>query len=137
MKNRYGGTYVFGYLRLRTRSVERAFFVYIQPRRWNVYVSVVHVQRISNSRPSANFQCTIGAFNSNFRIRQNVHFSKHNLKSPQQLGISFIDCRISFVRIVDFFYILYFFLKNCKFVASTLPIFHSLSSNTYPLEPIL
>ncbi len=116
--------------------MERAFFAYMRPRRWNMHVPVVHVQRISNSRPPANFQCTTGTFNSNFRIRRNVHFSRHNLRPPQQLGISFIDCGISFVRIVDFFCILYRSLKNCKFAASTLLILHYLSFNIYPLKPI-
>ena len=131
------GICIFGCLHLQIRSVEHTFFVYIRPYRWNVYIPVVNVQRISNSRSSANFQCTTGVFNFNFRIRRNVHFSRYNLKPLQQLGISFINCRISFVRIVDFFYILYLFLKNYKFLASTLPIFHYLFFNIYPLKPIL
>src|SRR6266699_3421250 len=100
-------------------------FAYVRPHRWNVHVPVVHMQRISNSRPPANFQCITGAFNSNFRIRRNAHLSRHNLRPPQQLDISFVDCRISFVRIVDFFYILYLSLKNykvCGFDSTYLPI---------------
>ncbi len=156
IEKRCGGTCVFGCLHLQTCSVERAFFAYVWLRRWNVYVPVVHMQRISNSRPPANFQCTTGAFNSNFRIRRNMHFSRYNLKPPQQLGISFIDCGISFVRIVDFFYILCRSLKNYKVYGFDLtyllllilqylsfkiyplePILQNLSSRTYPLEPIL
>jgi len=107
-----------------------------------VHVPVVHVQRISNSRPPANFQCTTGAFNSNFRIRRNVHFSKHNLRPPQQLGISFVDCGISFARIADFFCILYRSLKNYKVCGfdptyPPLPILQYLFFKTYLLEPIL
>ncbi len=128
IEKRRGGTCVFGCLRLRTRSVERAFFAYVRPHRWNMHVPVVHVQRISNSRSPANFQCTTGAFNSNFRIRRNVHFSRHNLRPLQQLGISFVDCGISFARIADFFCILYRSLKNYK-VYSLDP--------TYPPLPIL
>ncbi len=121
--------------------MEHAFFVYIRPHQWNVHVPVVHIQRISNSQPPANFQCTTGAFNSNFRIRRNIHFSRHDLKPLQQLVISFINCRIKFVRIADFFYILYRSLKNCK-VCSFDPtyllllILHYLSSKTYLLELI-
>src|SRR6266699_6556436 len=134
--------YVFGCLRLRIRLVECAFFVYVRLYWWNVYVPVVYVQRISNSRSSANFQCTTDAFNSNFRIRRNMHFSKHNLRPLQQLGISFTDCKISFVRIDDFFCILYRSLKNyqvCGFdpIYPLLPILQYLSSKTYPPEPIL
>ncbi len=141
IEKRCGGTCVFSCLNLRTRAVKRAFFAYMRPHRWNVHVSVVHMQRISNSRPPANFQCTTDAFNSNFRIRRNVHFSRHDLRPPQQLGISFVNCGISFVRIVDFFYILYRFLKNCKVCGfgstyPSLPIFYYLSSKTYPLELI-
>ncbi len=87
------------------------------------------------------------AFNSNFRIRRNVHFSRHDLRPLQQLGISFIDCGISFVRIADFFYILYRSLKKLQslrlrpYLSSTtyppLPILHYLSSTTYPPLPIL
>ncbi len=107
-----------------------------------VHIPVVHIQGISNSRPPANFQCTIGAFNSNFRIRRNIHFLRFNFKPLQQLDISFIDCEISFVRIVDFFCILYRFLKNCKVcsfdsIYLPLPILHYLSFKTYPPEPIL
>ncbi len=136
-EKRCGGTYVFNCLHLRTRSVERAFFAYMRPHRWNIYVPVVHIQRISNSRPPANFQCTTSAFNSNFRIRRNAHLSKYNLRPLQQLDISFVDCGIGFIRIVDFFCILYLFLKNCKFAASTLSILYYLSFNTYPSKPIL
>ncbi len=141
-EKRCGGTCVFGCLHLQTRSVERAFFAYIRPRRWNVHVPVVHVQRISNSRPQANFQCTTDVFNSNFRIRWNIHFSRYNFRPLQQLGISFVDCGISFARIADFFYILYCSLKNYKvysFDPTYLPlsIFQYLSFKTYPPEPIL
>src|SRR6266699_2668072 len=97
IEKRCGGTCVFGCLCLRTRSVERAFFAYVRPHRWNVHVPVVHMQRISNSRPPANFQCTTSAFNFNFLIRRNVYFSKYNFRLPQQLGISFVDCGISFI----------------------------------------
>src|SRR6266699_2561415 len=128
----FSAAYVCGPVRWNVR-----FFAYVPPRRWNVHVPVVHVQRISNSRPPANFQCTTAVFNSNFRIRRNVHFSRHNLRPPQQLCISFVDCGISFARIADFFYILCRSLKITKFAASTLPILHYRSSNTYPPEPIL
>src|SRR6266699_2606377 len=87
--------------------------------------------------PQPIFSVPRGAFNFNFRIRRNAYFSRHNFRPPQQLGISFIDCGISFARIADFFYILYLSLKNCKFTASTLSILHYLSSKTYPPEPIL
>ncbi len=142
IEKRCGGTCVFGCLRLQTRSVERTFFAYIRPRRWNVHVPVVHMQRISNFRPPANFQYTTNAFNSNFRIRWNIHFSKHNLKPLQQLRISVIDCGISFVRIVNFFYILYCSLKKLQIYSFNptyppLPILQYLSSKTYPPEPIL
>ncbi len=142
IEKRCGGTCVFGCLRLRTRSVKRAFFAYVRPCRWNVHVPVVHMQRISNSRPPANFQCTTGIFNSNFRIRRNMHFSRHNLRPLQQLGISFVDYGISFAWIADFFYILYRSLKNYKVCSfdSTYPplsILQYLSSKIYPLEPIL
>ncbi len=141
IEKRCGGIYVFGCLHLRIRSMEHTFFVYMRPCRWNVYVLVVHMQRISNSRPPTNFQCITDAFNSNFRIRRNVHFSKHNLRPPQQLGISFVDCGISFTRIADFFYILYRSLKNYKvcgfdFTYLLLPIFQYLSSKTYSLKLI-
>src|SRR6266699_591157 len=121
--------------------MKRAFFVYIRSYRWNVYVPVVYMQRISNSRPPANFQYTAGTFNSNFRIRRNVHFSRYNLRLSQQLGISFIDCGISFVRIADFFYILYRSLKNCQVYSfdptyPPLSILQYLSFRTYPPEPI-
>ncbi len=137
MARAFSAAYVYEPVRWNVR-----FFAYVRPYRWNVHVPVVHMQGISNSRPLANFQCTTGAFNSNFRIRRNVHFSRYNLKPPQQLGISFIDCGINFIRIVDFFYILYRSLKNYKvcgfdFTYSPLPIFQYLSSKTYPLEPIL
>ncbi len=137
MARAFSAAYVCGPVRWNVR-----FFAYVRPHRWNVHVPVVHVQRISNSRPPANFQCTTGAFNSNFRIRRNVHFSRHNLRPPQQLGISFIDCGINFVRIADFFCILYRFLKNYQIYGfdptyPPLPILQYLSSKTYPLEPIL
>jgi len=125
------GTYVFGCLYLWIYLMERAFFVYIRPHRWNIHVPVVHMQGISNSRPPVNFQCITSAFNSNFRIRRNTHLSRHNFRLSQQLGISFVDCRISFVRIADFFYILYLSLKYCK-----LRFRFYLSSITYPLIPI-
>ena len=142
IEKRCGDMYVFDCLRLWTRAVERAFFVYMRLHRWNVHVPVVYMQGISNSRPPANFQCITGAFNSNFRIRWNVHFSKHNLRPLQQLGISFVDCGISFTRIADFFCILYRFLKNYKVCGfdltyPLLPILQYLSSKTYPPEPIL
>ncbi len=140
-KKRCSGIYVFGCLRLQTRSVEHAFFAYIRPHRWNVHVPVVYMQRISNSRPSANFQYTTNAFNSIFWIRRNMHFSKHNLRPLQQLGISFVNCRINFARIADFFCILYCSLKNYKVCSfdPTYPllfILQYLSSKTYLPEPI-
>ncbi len=140
-EKRCNDTYVFGCLRLRTRSVKRTFFVYVRPRRWNIYVPVGHMQRISNSRPPANFQCITDTFNSNFRIRRNMHFSRYNLKPLQQLGISSINYEISFARIAVFFYILYRSLKNYKVYGFDLtylplPILQYLSSKTYPLEPI-
>src|SRR6266699_2059263 len=100
------------------------------------------MQRISNSQPPANFQCTTDTFNSNFRIRRNIHFSKHNLRLPQQLDISFVDYGISFIRIADFFCILYRSLKNYKvysfeFIYPPLLILQYLSSKTYPPKPIL
>ncbi len=136
MTHAFSAAYVCRSVRWNVR-----FFAYIRPHRWNMYVPVVHMQRISNSRPPANFQCTTDAFNSNFRIQRNIHFSRHNLKPLQQLGISFINYRISFIRIVDFFYILYRSLKNCQVCGfnSTyllLPIFQYLSFKTYPSEPI-
>src|SRR6266699_5189781 len=99
------------------------------------------MQGISNSRPPANFQYTTDALNSNFRIRRNVYLSRHNLKPPQQLDISFIDCEISFIRIADFFCILYLPLKKLQiygFDPTYLlkPILQNLSSRTYPPEPI-
>ncbi len=122
--------------------MERTFFAYIRPYRWNVHVPVVHMQGISYSRSPANFQCTTSAFNSNFRIQWNVHLSRYNLKPPQQLGISFVDCKIDFVRIADFFYILYLLLKKLQIYSfdptyPSLPILQYLFSKTYPLEPIL
>ncbi len=142
IEKRCGGTCVFGCLRRWTRSVERAFFAYVRPHRWNMHVSIVHVQGISNSRPPANFQCTTGAFNSNFRIRRNVYFSRYNLRPLQQLGISFVNCGINFIRIVDFFYILYLLLKKLQvygfdFTYLPLPILQYLSFKIYPLKPIL
>src|SRR6266566_5760171 len=100
------------------------------------------MQGISNSRPPANFQCTTNAFNSNFRIRRNAHLSKYNLKPPQQLNISFVDYIISFIRIADFFYILYLPLKKLQIYGFNptyllKPILQNLSSRTYPPEPIL
>src|SRR6266699_675731 len=66
-----------------------------------------------------------------------------NLRPPQQFDVSFVRYGIGFVRIADFFYILYLSLKNCKLYGSTyltyppLPILQNLSSRTYPSEPIL
>jgi len=122
--------------------VERAFFVYMRPHRWNMYIPAVYIQGISYSRLLADFQCTMGVFNFNFRIRRNVHFSKYNLRPPQQLGISFVDNEISFVRIADLFCILYRFLKICKIcsfdpIYPPLSIFYYLSFKTYLLKPIL
>src|SRR6266699_4898251 len=57
-----------------------------------------------------------------------------NLRPPQQFDISFIRCRIGFIRIANFFYILYLFLKKLQTIRFDLP---NLSSTTYPSEPIL
>src|SRR6266566_3821119 len=51
-----------------------------------------------------------------------------NLRPPQQFDVSFVCCGIGFVRIADFFCILYLSLKNCKLYGSTY--------RTYPPLPI-
>src|SRR6266566_4043520 len=82
-------------------------------------------------------------------IRRIVHFSETHtgsLRPPQQFDIFFVDCRIGFVRIADFFCISYAFLKKLYLYGFELtypstyppePILQNLSSRTYPPEPIL
>ncbi len=79
-----------------------------------------------------------------FWIRRIVHFSgtyTGSFKPPQQFDIFFVDCRIGFVRIADFFYILYAFFKKLylygfDLIYLPLPILQNLSFRTYPPEPI-
>ncbi len=60
-----------------------------------------------------------------------------DLRPLQQFGIFFVHCGTGFVWIVDFFCILYAFLKNYICTKSIEPILQNLFFRTYPLEPIL
>src|SRR6266566_9335689 len=66
IEKRCGGMCVFGCLRLRVRLLERVFFGYVRPHRWNVHVPAVHMPKFSNTRLPANFLCTTGTPDFNF-----------------------------------------------------------------------
>ncbi len=60
------------------------FFAYVRLHRWNVHVPIAHVQGISNSRPTANFQCNGGAPNSSFLNQANHALFGSSI--PETLG---------------------------------------------------